>query len=129
MGGKGTRRRVRGEPGRLSKTRTRRGDRRAACPHMKDFSDRGLSVTIVQSNQPIPIKCVLIVLDDLLDSEKLTRVLAQFEVTFSKSMIEAFWRAVSCGVCVAETSLGALLLQRPRSRMAPTNVSIDARRE
>jgi putative transposase len=26
-------------------------------------------------------------------------------------------RAVGCGVCVGETSSGALLLQRPRSRM------------
>jgi putative transposase len=129
--------------------------------------------------------------DDLLDDEELTRVLAQVEVTFSNSMIEAFWRslkngllylhsldsfaalhrliefyvkahnevvphsafqgqtpdegffgiggevtkklavarktargkrmtenrAVRCGVCVADTSSGALLLQRARSRM------------
>jgi transposase InsO family protein len=129
--------------------------------------------------------------DDLLDDEELTRVLAQVEVTFSNSMVEAFWRslkhswlylhsldsfaalrrltefyvkahnevmphaafegqtpddmyfgaadevtqrlfaarktareerrnenrAVGCGVCVADTSSGALLLQRPRSRM------------
>jgi transposase InsO family protein len=129
--------------------------------------------------------------DDLLDDEELTRVLAQVEVTFSNAMIEAFWRslkhsrlylhsldsfaalrrltefyvkahnevmphaafevqtpdemyfgtgeeatqklfaarktareermkenrAVRCGVCVADTSSGALLLQRPRSRM------------
>jgi transposase InsO family protein len=32
--------------------------------------------------------------DDLLDSEELTRVLAQVEVTFSNSMIEAFWRSL-----------------------------------
>ncbi len=130
--------------------------------------------------------------DDLLDGEKLTRVLAQVEVTFSNSMIEAFWRSLKhswlylhsldsiaglrrlvefyvrahnevmphsafegqtpdevffgigdelaerlsaarkiareqrmnanrtarCGVCVGETSSGALLLQRPRSRMS-----------
>jgi len=130
--------------------------------------------------------------DDLLDDEELTRVLAQIEITFSNSMIEAFWRslkhswlylhsldsfaalrrliefyvtahnevmphsafqgqtpdevffgigdevtkrlsearesargkrmevnrAVRCGVCVGETTSGALLLQRPRSRMS-----------
>jgi len=130
--------------------------------------------------------------DDLLSGEKLTRVLAQVEVTFSNSMIEAFWRSLKhswlylhsldsigalrrlvefyvkahnevmphsafegqtpdevffgfgdelaknlsdarknareqrmnanrtarCGVCVGETSSGALLLQRPRSRMS-----------
>jgi len=130
--------------------------------------------------------------DDLLDGEALTRVLAQVEITFSNSMIEAFWRslkhswlflhpldsttalrrligfyvaahnevmphsafegqtpdemffgtghdvtrelsaarrsargkrmkanrAAGCGVCVGETSSGALLLQRPRSRMS-----------
>ncbi len=130
--------------------------------------------------------------DDLLSGEKLTRVLAQVEITFSNSMIEAFWRslkhswlylhsldsiaalrrlvefyvkahnevmphsafggqtpnevffgigdevtrelsaarrcardkrmkenrAAGCGVCVGETSSGALLLQRPRSRMS-----------
>ena len=32
--------------------------------------------------------------DDLLDGEELTRVLAQVEVTFSSSMIEAFWRSL-----------------------------------
>ena len=32
--------------------------------------------------------------DDLLDGEGLTRVLAQVEVTFSNSMIEAFWRSL-----------------------------------
>jgi hypothetical protein len=78
--------------------------------------------------------------DDLLDGEALTRVLAQVEITFSNSMIEAFWRflkhswlylhpldsfaarktareermkenrAAGCGVCVGETSSGALLL-------------------
>jgi putative transposase len=133
----------------------------------------------------------------LLDDEEWTRVLAQVEITFSNSMIEAFWRslkhawlylhpldsfaalrrltefyvkahngrkrslrvmphaafegqtpdevffgigdevtkklavarkaaresrmkqnrAVGCGVCVGETSSGALLLQRPWSRM------------
>jgi putative transposase len=126
-----------------------------------------------------------------LDDEEWTRVLAQVEITFSNSMIEAFWRslkhswlylhpldsfaalrrliefyvkahnelmphtafegqtpdemyfgagdevtqklfparktareermkqnrAAGCGVCVGETSSGALLLQRPRSRM------------
>jgi hypothetical protein len=95
--------------------------------------------------------------DDLLDDEEWTRVLAQVEVTFSNSMIEAFWRslkhswlylhpldsfaalrrltefyvkahngrkrmdanrAAGCGVCVGDTSSGALLLQRPRSRMS-----------
>ncbi len=131
--------------------------------------------------------------DDLLDDKDLTRVLAQVEITFSSSMIEAFWRslkhswlylhsldslaglrrlvefyvaahnevmphsafqgqtpddvffgvgadlaarrlsearqsaredrmrtnrAARCGVCVGETSSGALLLQRPRSRMS-----------
>ncbi len=135
--------------------------------------------------------------DDLLDGEDLSRVLAQVEVTFSNSMNEAFWRslkhswlylhplhsiaalrrligfyvkahngrkrsfrvmphsafegqtpdevffgigdevskrlaeardsarkkrmkenrAAGCGVCVGETTSGALLLQRPRSRM------------
>ncbi len=129
--------------------------------------------------------------DDLLSGEKLTRVLAQVEITFSNSMIEAFWRSLKhswlylhsldsiaglrrlvefyvkahnevvphsafegqtpdevffgigdevpknlsdarkkareqrmnanrtaqCDVCVGETSSGALLLQRPRSRM------------
>ncbi|MCK5365637.1 MAG: DDE-type integrase/transposase/recombinase, partial [Gammaproteobacteria bacterium] len=130
--------------------------------------------------------------DDLLGGEELTRILAQVEVTFSNSMIEAFWRslkhawlylhavdsfaalrrligfyvvahnevmphsafggqtpdevyfgtgdavaaelatarttareermkanrAAECGVCARETSSGALLLQRPRSRMS-----------
>jgi len=130
--------------------------------------------------------------DDLLDGEDLTRVLAQIEITFSNSMIEAFWRSLKhgwlylhtldslaalrrliefyvtahnevmphsafqgqtpnevffgtggeitqklsaarasareermranrtarCGVCVGEASSGALLLQRPRSRMS-----------
>jgi transposase InsO family protein len=32
--------------------------------------------------------------DDLLDGEGLTRVLAQVEITFSNSMIEAFWRSL-----------------------------------
>jgi transposase InsO family protein len=130
--------------------------------------------------------------DDLLDGEDLSRVLAQVEVTFSNSMIEAFWRslkhswlylhpldsfaalrrligfyvtahnevmphsafkgqtpdevffgigdevskrlaearesareermrqnrAARCGLCVGDASSGALLLQRPRSRMS-----------
>jgi hypothetical protein len=130
--------------------------------------------------------------DDLLDGEDLSRVLAQVEITFSNSMIEAFWRslkhswlylhsldsiaalhrliefyvkahnevmphsafegqtpnemffgtgyevgeelanarkiarakrmkenrAARCGACVGETSSGALLVQRPRSRMS-----------
>jgi transposase InsO family protein len=130
--------------------------------------------------------------DDALSAEDLTRVLAQVEVTFSNSMIEAFWRSLkhswlylhsldsftalrrliefyvnehnqvmphaafqgqtpnelffgigdhvpkkladartaareermkenrsaACGACVLETSSGALLLQRPRSRMS-----------
>jgi hypothetical protein len=130
--------------------------------------------------------------DDFLDGEELTRVLAQVEITFSNSMIEAFWRSLKhgwlylhsldsfaalrrliefyvkahnevmphsafqgqtpdemffgtggevtrklaaarrsareermranrtarCGVCVGEASSGALLLQRPRSRMS-----------
>jgi transposase InsO family protein len=130
--------------------------------------------------------------DDLFDGEELTRVLAQIEITFSNSMIEAFWRSLKhgwlylhsldsltalrrlvafyvtahnevmphsafqgqtpnevffgtggevtqklsaartsareermranrtarCGVCVREASSGALLLQRPRSRMS-----------
>jgi len=130
--------------------------------------------------------------DELLDGEALTRVLAQVEITFSNSMIEAFWRslkhgwlyfhtldnlaylrrligfyvtahsevmphsafhgqtpnemffgtggevtqklsaartsaredrmranrAARCGVCVGETTSGALLLQRARSRMS-----------
>ncbi len=34
------------------------------------------------------------VVDDLLDGEELTRVLAQIEITFSNSMIEAFWRSI-----------------------------------
>ena len=130
--------------------------------------------------------------DDLLEGEDLRRVLAQVEVTFSNSMIEAFWRSLrhawlylhtldsipalgrliefyvtahnevmphaafdgqtpnemyfgtgdavaaelvtarktareermkanreaQCGVCIGETASGALLLQRPRSRMS-----------
>jgi hypothetical protein len=32
--------------------------------------------------------------DDLSDGEELTRVLAQVEITFSNSMIEAFWRSL-----------------------------------
>ena len=129
--------------------------------------------------------------DDVLDDEELTRVLAQVEITFSNSMTEAFWRslkhgwlylhrldslaflrrliesyviahnevmphsafqgqtpddvffgigdevtkkladarktarekrmkenrAARCSMCVGETESGALLLQRPRSRM------------
>ena len=35
--------------------------------------------------------------DDLLDDEELTRVLAQVEITFSNSMIEAFWRSLKHG--------------------------------
>jgi len=35
--------------------------------------------------------------DDLLDGEELTRVLAQVEITFSNSMIEAFWRSLKHG--------------------------------
>jgi len=35
--------------------------------------------------------------DDLLDGEELTRVLAQVEVTFSNSMVEAFWRSLKHG--------------------------------
>jgi transposase InsO family protein len=130
--------------------------------------------------------------DDLLAGEESTRVLAQVEITFSNSMIEAFWRSLKhswlylhsldsltalrrliafyvtahnevmphsafkgqtpdevffgigdevpnrlseacesarekrikanrvagCAVCVGEASSGALLLQRPRSRMS-----------
>ncbi|MCP5059336.1 MAG: transposase family protein [bacterium] len=130
--------------------------------------------------------------DDFIDGQELTRVLAQVEITFSNSMIEAFWRSLKhgwlylhtldsltalrrliefyveahnearphsafhgqtpnemffgmgdevtrklsaarrsareermranrtarCGVCDGETSSGALLLQRPRSRMS-----------
>ena len=32
--------------------------------------------------------------DNVLDGEEWTRVLAQVEVTFSNSMIEAFWRSL-----------------------------------
>jgi putative transposase len=32
--------------------------------------------------------------DGVLDDEELSRVLAQVEVTFSNSMIEAFWRSL-----------------------------------
>ncbi len=32
--------------------------------------------------------------DNLLNDEELTRVLAQVEITFSNSMIEAFWRSL-----------------------------------
>jgi putative transposase len=32
--------------------------------------------------------------DDLLDGEELTRILAQVDITFSNSMIEAFWRSL-----------------------------------
>jgi transposase InsO family protein len=35
--------------------------------------------------------------DELLDGEALTRVLAQVEITFSNSMIEAFWRSLKHG--------------------------------
>jgi transposase InsO family protein len=35
--------------------------------------------------------------DDLLDGEDLTRILAQVEITFSNSMIEAFWRSLKHG--------------------------------
>jgi hypothetical protein len=35
--------------------------------------------------------------DDLLDGEDLSRVLAQVEITFSNSMIEAFWRSLKHG--------------------------------
>ena len=35
--------------------------------------------------------------DDFLDGEELTRVLAQVEITFSNSMIEAFWRSLKHG--------------------------------
>jgi len=60
-------------------------------------------------------------IDDLLDGEELSRVLAQVEITFSNSMIEAFLRAnrtARCGVCVGKTTSGAVLLQQPRSRMS-----------
>jgi putative transposase len=48
--------------------------------------------------------------DDLLDGEEWTRVLAQFEITFSNSMIEAFWRSLTHGWLYVHTldSLGAL---------------------
>ena len=135
---------------------------------------------------------MLLGFDDALGAGELTRVLAQIEVTFSNSMIEAFWRSLkhswlylhsldsfvglrrliefyvkahngviphaafqgqtpnevffgigdeipkkladarktarekrlkenrsaACGACVLETNSGALLLQRPRSRMS-----------
>ena len=35
--------------------------------------------------------------DNLLNDEDLTRVLAQVEITFSNSMIEAFWRSLKHG--------------------------------
>jgi transposase InsO family protein len=35
--------------------------------------------------------------DDLLDGEELTRASAQVEITFSNSMIEAFWRSLKHG--------------------------------
>jgi hypothetical protein len=79
----------------------------------------------------------------VLDDEELTRVLAQVEVTFPNSMIEAFWRSLkhswlylhflesftalrrlnenrsaACDACVLETSSGALPVQRSRSRMS-----------
>ncbi len=48
--------------------------------------------------------------DDLLDGEDLTRVLAQVEITFSNSMIEAFWRPLKHGWLYLHTldSLAAL---------------------
>ena len=48
--------------------------------------------------------------DDLLDGEDLTRVLAQVEITFSNSMIEAFWRSLKHGWLYLHTldSLAAL---------------------
>jgi putative transposase len=49
-------------------------------------------------------------LDDLLDGEESARVLAQVEITFSNSMIEAFWRSLKHGsLCLhALDSLAAL---------------------
>jgi len=48
--------------------------------------------------------------DDLLDGEDLTRVLAQVEITLSNSMIEAFWRSLKHGWLYLHTldSLAAL---------------------
>jgi len=48
--------------------------------------------------------------DVLLDGEELTRVLAQVEITFSNSMIEAFWRSLKHGWLYLHTldSLAAL---------------------
>ena len=43
--------------------------------------------------------------DDVLDGEELTRILARVEVTFSNSMVEAFWRSLkhSCTVIYEHT--------------------------
>ncbi len=48
--------------------------------------------------------------DDMLDDEELTRVLAQVEIAFSNSMIEAFWRSLKHGWLYLHTpdSLAAL---------------------
>jgi hypothetical protein len=48
--------------------------------------------------------------DNLLDGERLTRVLAQVEITFSNPMINAFWRSLKHGWIYLHTldSLAAL---------------------
>jgi putative transposase len=65
--------------------------------------------------------------DDLLDDEELTRVLAQVEVTFSNSMIEAFWRSLkhgwlylpSSGQLRGPSSAHRVLRQSPQRSDAP----------
>jgi transposase InsO family protein len=50
--------------------------------------------------------------DDLLEGEELTRVLAQVEVTFSNSMIEAFWRSLKHGWLYLRALDSSTALQR-----------------
>jgi hypothetical protein len=50
--------------------------------------------------------------DDLLDAEDLTCLLAQVEITFSNSMIEAFWRSLKHGWLYFHTLDSLVALRR-----------------
>jgi putative transposase len=83
------------------------GTCRILCEAVFQLSDYpGHAVIVVDSGSENVNEAV----DDLLDDEELTRVLAQVEVTFSNSMIEAFWRSLKHGWLYLHTldSLAAL---------------------
>jgi putative transposase len=49
--------------------------------------------------------------------DEVTKKLAEARVSVREKLMKEN-RAAGCGVCVGEASSGALLLQRPRSRMS-----------